>query len=45
MTMTAAQQQLVQDAGNSLAAARLLLDGGYPGYAASRAYYMMFYVA
>ncbi len=45
MTMPLAQQQLIQDARGSLAAARLLLDGGYPGYAASRAYYAMFYAA
>ncbi|WP_418904093.1 HEPN domain-containing protein [Moorena producens] len=29
----------------SLGAARVLLDNGYPDYAASRAYYTMFYIA
>ncbi len=33
---------LIDKARKSLAAARLLLDGGYPGFAASRAYYAMF---
>jgi uncharacterized protein (UPF0332 family) len=36
---------LVAKAEESLAAARLLHDGGYHGFAASRAYYAMFYVA
>ena len=43
--MTADQSDLVQEAARSIEAARLLLQGGYPGYAASRAYYAMFYVA
>ena len=43
--MTEDQAELLTAARDSLAAARLLLDGGYPGYAASRCYYAMFYVA
>lgn len=43
--MTADQQELLQEARASIAAARLLLENVYPGYAASRAYYAMFYVA
>lgn len=43
--MTLDQQELLMKARDSLAAARLLSDGGYPGFAASRAYYTMFYVA
>ena len=43
--MTRDQLELLLEARDSLSAARLLLDGGYPGYAASRAYYVMFYVA
>jgi len=39
------QQHLIQRAKDSLDAARLLLRQGYPGFAASRAYYTMFYVA
>jgi uncharacterized protein (UPF0332 family) len=35
---------LMAKAEESLAAARLLRDGGYHGFAASRAYYAMFYV-
>lgn len=38
-------KDLLLQAGDSLSAARLLLQNGYPGYAASRAYYAMFYVA
>ncbi|MGH8071352.1 MAG: HEPN domain-containing protein [Candidatus Entotheonellia bacterium] len=30
---------------SSVAAARLLLEGGYPDFAASRVYYAMFYIA
>ena len=36
---------LMAKAQESLSAARLLLDQGYHGFAASRAYYAMFYVA
>jgi uncharacterized protein (UPF0332 family) len=36
---------LLLSARDSLAAADVLLSSGYPGYAASRAYYSMFYVA
>ncbi len=43
--MTADQQELFAKAGDSLSAAKLLLDESYPGFAASRAYYTMFYVA
>ena len=43
--MTEDQLDLLTDARDSLAAARLLLQSGFPGYAASRAYYAMFYVA
>lgn len=43
--MTPAQAALLQQASDSLAAARALLDLGYAGFAASRAYYAMFYIA
>jgi uncharacterized protein (UPF0332 family) len=43
--MTDDQLDLLQEARDSVSAAKLLLGGGYPGYAASRAYYAMFYVA
>lgn len=43
--MTEDQQELLEEARDSLSAARLLLTGGYPGYTASRAYYAMFYIA
>jgi uncharacterized protein (UPF0332 family) len=43
--VTEDQEDLLQQATDSIAAARLLLDGGYPGFAASRAYYAMFYAA
>jgi len=43
--MTEDQQELLEEARDSISAARLLLSGGYPGYAASRAYYAMFYIA
>lgn len=38
-------RSLMAKAQESLAAARLLLDRGYHGFAAARAYYAMFYVA
>ncbi len=43
--MTDEQQELLQKAHKSLAAAKLLLANGYPEYAISRAYYTMFYIA
>jgi len=43
--MTEEQRELLEEARDSIAAAKLLLDGGFLGYAASRAYYAMFYVA
>ena len=43
--MTSAQLNLLAKARQSLSAAKLMLDGGYPDYAASRAYYTMFYIA
>lgn len=43
--MTHDQMLLVQEAKESIEAARLLLRGGFADYAASRAYYAMFYVA
>ena len=43
--MTEDQQELLMEAHDSIAAAKLLLEGEYPGYAASRAYFAMFYIA
>jgi uncharacterized protein (UPF0332 family) len=43
--MTKQQQALVQQARESLDAAKLLTDAGHHGFAAARAYYSMFYVA
>ncbi len=43
--MTEDQLELLQEAQRSISAAKLLLEGGYARYAASRAYYAMFYVA
>ena len=43
--MTPQQAALVNKAQRSLRAARLLQEKGFHGYAASRAYYTMFYVA
>jgi len=43
--MTEAQLDLLAQARESLSAAKLLLANGYPGYAAARAYYSMFYAA
>jgi uncharacterized protein (UPF0332 family) len=43
--MTEDQRELLEEARDSLSAAKLLLTGGYPGYAASRVYYAMFYIA
>ncbi len=42
--MTEDQLELLQKAEHSLSAARLLFEQGYTGFAASRAYYTMFYV-
>lgn len=43
--MTEDQLELLLKARQSLSAARLLLDNGFPDYATSRAYYTMFYIA
>jgi uncharacterized protein (UPF0332 family) len=43
--MTEDQAELIRKAEESISAARLLLHGGYADYAASRAYYSMFYIA
>ena len=43
--MTAQQESLLDQARASLAAAKLLRASGFDGFAASRAYYAMFYVA
>jgi len=43
--VTPDQEELLGKARESLEAARLLLSGGFPGFAVSRAYYAMFYVA
>ena len=43
--MTEDQKDLLEEARESISAADLLLTGGYPGYAVSRAYYAMFYIA
>jgi len=43
--MTEEQKELLLQARDSLEAAKLLMKGEYPGYAASRAYYTMFYIA
>jgi uncharacterized protein (UPF0332 family) len=43
--MISPQLNLLAKARQSLSAAKLMLDGEYPDYAASRAYYTMFYIA
>jgi len=43
--MTEDQQELLEEALDSITAAKLLLENMYPGYAAARAYYAMFYLA
>ena len=43
--MMAEQQDLLLKTKQSLLAARVLRDNGFPEYAAARAYYAMFYVA
>lgn len=41
--MTSEQEELLKKASKSSKAAAMLLAGGYPGFAVSRAYYTMFY--
>jgi uncharacterized protein (UPF0332 family) len=43
--MTRDQGDLLVEARESISAARVLVEHGYPSYAASRAYYAMFYIA
>ena len=43
--MTEEQRELMQEAERSIEAAHLLASQGFHGYAVSRAYYAMFYVA
>ena len=43
--MTEEQRELLLKAQQSLEAAKLLLTNNFPDYAASRAYYSMFYIA
>jgi uncharacterized protein (UPF0332 family) len=43
--VTPDQEELFTKAQDSIKAAHLLLTGGFPGFAASRAYYAMFYLA
>lgn len=43
--MTDEQRELLLEAKDSIEAARVLLNNGYPSYAASRVYYAMFYIA
>lgn len=43
--MTPEQLDLVLKARQSVSAAKILLENGYPDYTASRAYHSMFYVA
>jgi uncharacterized protein (UPF0332 family) len=43
--LTEDQQELLEKARSSLDAAKWLLEGTYPDFAASRIYYTMFYVA
>jgi uncharacterized protein (UPF0332 family) len=43
--LTEDQQELLEKARGSVAAAKLPLEGGYPDFAASRVYYAMFYIA
>jgi uncharacterized protein (UPF0332 family) len=43
--MTEDQLEFLLKARQSISAAKILLDTGYPDYAASRAYYAMFYIA
>ena len=43
--MSPDQEELLLKARESIKAAQLLLEGGFAGFAASRAYYAMFYLA
>jgi uncharacterized protein (UPF0332 family) len=43
--MTKEQEALIEKARKSLQAARLLLSNNMPDFAASRAYYTLFYIA
>lgn len=43
--MTLEQVNLLNEARSSINAAKLLINGGFSGYGASRAYYAMFYIA
>lgn len=43
--MTRDQLDLLEQARDSIQAGKVVLDAGYPGFAASRTYYAMFYVA
>ena len=43
--MTPEEQDLLLKANDSISAARVLLESGYADFAASRAYYAMFYIA
>jgi uncharacterized protein len=43
--LTEDQRELLEKARSSLAAAKWLIEGSYPDFAASRVYYAMFYVA
>lgn len=43
--MSEEQRELLLEGRDSIAAARVLLDNGYPSYAVARAYYAMFYIA
>lgn len=43
--MTDAQSALVEQAKTSLRGAEVMLNAGFPGFAAARAYYAMFYLA
>jgi uncharacterized protein (UPF0332 family) len=43
--VTDEQRDLLAQAKDSIGAAKLLLESGYPGFPASRSYYAMFYAA
>jgi uncharacterized protein (UPF0332 family) len=43
--LTDEQRELLAHAEDSIGAAKVLLESGYPGFSASRSYYAMFYVA
>lgn len=43
--MTEDQKELLEEARDSIKVAKIILKEGFPGFAASRAYYAMFYVA